>query len=278
MGRFKLLISLFFRFLRFYWKSQTIYDIHSPHVFEFTEKVIEDNRHFYAFTYIESFRDLLKKDERWIKIKDYGAGSKVNSSPKRQVKDVIKNSAIAPATGRKLFKIVHLYKPEILLEMGTSLGISSMYQAAAALKSDFITVEGCPETAQIAAENFEKMGVPQIELLNGPFHEVLPVLLAEIPKLDYLYLDGDHSKGASLQYFELCLAKAHSKSVFIIADIHWSAHMEEAWEEIKKHPKVALSIDLFHFGVLFFDHRTKEKQHYKIVPKWWKPWHLGIWK
>ena len=78
--------------------------------------------------------------------------------------------------------------------------------------------------------------------------------------MDYLYLDGDHSKGASLQYFELCLAKAHSKSVFIIADIHWSAHMEEAWEEIKDH----FSEDL---SKIILEVKERCNKNYKIEQK-----------
>ncbi|MCI5083674.1 MAG: class I SAM-dependent methyltransferase [Saprospiraceae bacterium] len=274
----KLYLRIIKRFLRFYWHAQTIYDIHSPFVFEFAKKVIEDRRLFYAFTFIESYRKELLEDDTLIEIKDHGAGSKVNPASARQIKDLAKNSAISARTGRQLFKIVHLYKPSLILELGTSLGISAMYQAAASLRSGFVSVEGCPNTAEVAQENFELMGVPHIQVFTGPFDEVLPILLPQMEQLDYLYMDGDHREGASMAYFEACLAKATDQSVFVIADIHWSAAMENAWSRMQEHPKVTLSIDTFNYGVLFFGQQFKTKEHYRLVSKWWKPWHIGLWK
>ena len=56
----------------------------------------------------------------------------------------------------------------------------------------------------------------------------------------------------TLEYFNLCLKKIHNETVFVFDDIHWSEEMEEAWNEIKNHSKVRVSVDLFRMGLIFF--------------------------
>jgi hypothetical protein len=40
--------------------------------------------------------------------------------------------------------------------------------------------------------------------------------------------------------------------------------MEKAWEEIKQHPHVTLTIDLFFIGLVFVRQAQKEKEHFVI--------------
>ncbi len=270
--------KLFWRYLKYFWRAKTRYDIHSPFVYELTEKVIEDSRTFYAFSSIESLRQSLLRDRSLLAIKDYGAGSKADKSRRRTVRSLARYAAASPATGRLLFRLVLYCKPSTLLELGTSLGISTAYQAAAALKSLFITIEGCPETAALAARHFQRLNLPSARLMNGTFTEMLPEALQALKRLDYLYIDGDHRRGSCLAYFEQCLAYAHSGSVFVIGDIHWSGEMEKAWGEMRRHPRVSLSIDLFHLGLLFFREEQREKEHFTVINSALKPWRMGFWK
>jgi predicted O-methyltransferase YrrM len=80
---------------------------------------------------------------------------------------------------------------------------------------------------------------------------------------DLIYFDGNHQKKASLHYFEKLLPLAHNDSIFIFDDIHWSREMEEAWEQIKAHPRVRVSIDTFYWGLVFF-RKEQEKEHFTI--------------
>lgn len=272
-------LQFIFRFLRFYWQATTSYRVHSPFVFRFTQEVLDDNRMFYAFPMIENLRRHLLGDTRTLQITDYGAGSKVQKGNHRTVKKIAKYSASSPFYCQILFKTINLYQPKKLLELGTSLGVSTLYQAAALRRfAHFVSIEGCPNIAQLAKENFNEMGANNIDLRIGQFTDQLDTAIQELGTLDYVFIDGDHREASTLAYFEECLAHAHEKSIFVFDDIHWSSDMESAWEKIKAHPRVRLTIDLFHFGLVFFRKENPVKEHYLLVPSRWKPWIMGFFR
>jgi len=90
---------------------------------------------------------------------------------------------------------------------------------------------------------------------------ILSAVITPPDVIDLVYFDGNHQKEPTLNYFHTCLQKAHKNSLFIFDDIHWSDGMEEAWEQIKKHDRVHLTIDLFQFGIVFFE-KEMPKQHF----------------
>lgn len=276
MNFLKLYTGIFYRFAKYYFKAKTKYDVHSPFAFMFVEDVLEDSRYYYAFSAIEALWKLQLQDERPINITDYGAGSKVDPKKTRKIKSLAKYSAVSTSMGRMLFRIVHLYKPRSILELGTSLGLSSLYMAAAARRSRIWTIEGCPEISKLAQQNFQTLGMSNIKQLSGSFDKLLPNVLNNIGQLDFLYLDGDHRPEASFKYFEKCLEYAHNNSIFVIADIHWSKEMENAWEAMKKHKKVHLSLDLYQCGLLSFRKEQREEEHYHLIKSKWKPWRIGF--
>lgn len=108
-----------------------------------------------------------------------------------------------------------------------------------------------------------------ISLKVGNFDELLSAenlsrgIEVVTPGLDLIYFDGNHQKEATLNYFNKLLPLAHNNSVFIFDDIHWSKGMEEAWEEIKAHPRVRVSIDSFFWGLIFF-REEQEKEHFTL--------------
>lgn len=270
------LLRHFFRFLRYYFKARTKYNVHSPFVFDFTESVLEDDRWYYAFSEWEALRRYLLTDRTKLRVTDYGAGSQVQGDRERTLSSLARHSANQPYTCRLLFRIVQKFRPSALLELGTSLGISTGYQAAAALDAKMVTIEGCPNVAHYAAHHFQLMKVKNVSLLEGHFDEMLPIALKELGKLDYLFLDGNHRREPTLRYFKQCLEFAHDQSVFVLDDIHWSGEMEQAWDEVRQHPAVSLSIDLFFFGVVFFRKENQVKEHFSLIPWRWKPWSVGL--
>jgi len=269
-------IQLFFRFLKFYLKAKTRFNVHSPFVFDFTEAVLEDDRWFYAFSEVEKLRDFLKTDQTKIAVTDFGAGSQVTPGKERSLSSLAKYSAKPPLACQYLFKIVDHFKPRTMLELGTSLAISTAYQANAARNARLLTIEGCPNVAIYAKKNLDILQVKNVEQLLGQFDVKLPEALQSMGKLDYLFVDGNHRKEPTLQYFEKCLEHAHDRSVFIFDDIHWSNGMEEAWTTIQQHPSVTLTIDLFFFGIVLFRKENQVKEHFKLVPWIWKPWRIGF--
>lgn len=270
------MLQHFIRFIRYYFKAKTKYDVHSPFVYEFTDQVLEDERWFYAFNEIEAIRQYMLKDKRTIEVRDMGAGSQVLNNKVRSIASLARHSANQAFVCRWLFKMVNLYKPTTLLELGTSLGVSTNYQAAASLNAQMITIEGCPNTAHLAKGNFKLLKTSNVQVLEGHFDETLPKAFQQLGSLDYVFVDGNHREAPTLKYFDACLRHAHENSVFVFDDVHWSKGMEAAWEQIKQHPKVTISIDLFFFGVVFFRKEPKVKQHFTLIPWSWKPWRIGL--
>jgi predicted O-methyltransferase YrrM len=159
--------------------------------------------------------------------------------------------------------LVNPFGSQQILEIGTSLGITTLYLASAHSKSRVVTIEGCPNTAAAAQKNFEKAGTKNIEQVIGEFKKSLPEALSRFTALDFVYFDGNHRKQPTLHYFHECLKLHHESSVFIFDDIYWSSEMSEAWLEIKNHPSVTLSVDLYSTGIIFFRH-PQPRQHFRL--------------
>lgn len=270
-------LNSFRRYWRYYWPAKTRYQVHSPFVFDFVEQVLEDDRHFYAFDHLNNLQSRLEQDERSLNVTDLGAGSKQLKSNERQVREIAKTALSSPFYNRLLYRMVQYYRPETLIELGTSLGLSSLYMAKGNPKARLYTVEGCPQTAAIAFEQFQRLKAENIEPIVGNFDAVLPELINGLQQIDFVFFDGNHRKEPTLRYFEQCLALAHADSIFVFDDIHWSKEMEAAWEAIKAHPKVRLSIDLFEVGIVFFRNEQREREHFRLIRACKKPFAIGLW-
>lgn len=264
------------RRLRFFWKARTRYDIHSPLVAGLVEAVLEDRRNYYAFFDIELARNKWLADDTMILLPKLGAGSTVSDASQRRAGDILRSTAVSPETGRRLFRLARWLRPSTILELGASMGISTAYLAAADSRTPLLSIEGNRAVAQKAQDHLHELGWHQVELIFGLFDEELPAALARLNRLGLLFIDGDHRREAVMKHVRTCLNHRHNDSVFVIADIHWSEGMEEAWNELCALPEVTLSVDFFHFGVLFFKKEIIEKQHFVIVPAHWKPWRMGF--
>ncbi len=250
------------QYLRYRLVSSDEHGLHSPFVFDLYNNVIKDETPFYVFHLIESIRAKMLLSDEKISVHDFGTG-RTSSRKKRSLQFIAKHYVKPAKYGQLLFRLVNRFQPQHVLELGTSLGITTMYLASTSTKSNVITVEGCPNTAAKAAQNFETAGIKNIEQLIGEFSETLPVALKKIPQFDFVFVDGNHRKDATLSYFHLCLSKHTEDSVFIFDDIHWSSEMQEAWKTIQQHEAVTLTIDLFFIGLVFF-RKGIPKQHFVL--------------
>lgn len=264
------------RFLKFYFQAWTQYRVHSPFIFTFCQEVLDDNREFYAFSQLETLREFLIADTSKIEVTDLGAGTQSRLGATRSVRAIAQSALTSPLYCRFLFRTLLLYKPKTILEMGTSLGLSTLYLAKAASQAKIITLEGCPNTAAIAQKNFDRYEATNIELRAGPFQDTLSPSLQDLQTLDFAFIDGNHRQAPTLDYFEQCLVTIDNHSILVFDDIHWSEEMEAAWEQIKAHPRVTASVDLFFMGIVFFRKDFVKKQHFKLVPQGWKPWVMGF--
>lgn len=233
-------------------RSQTRFNIHSPFVFELVTKVINDKKNYLCYAKIEKLRRQLLADERAISVLDLGAGGKTGANDIRKIKTICRKAEKNRKYGQLLFRLVQHFRPETILELGTSLGITTMYLSEGNPKAKVITVEGCPQTLAAAQENFSRYGARNIETVNGNFDVVLAGIAQQNDPLGLVFFDGNHRKAPTLEYFNTCLRHSHNNSVFIFDDINWSEEMQEAWKEIKRHPSVTACVDLFFLGIVFF--------------------------
>ncbi len=239
-------------FLKYLLKSFHLHGIHSPFVFELNEKVFQEKSSFYAFQDIESIRAKLLLTDQKVKVKDLGAGSRKDNGSHRRIKDIAQYALKPAKKAQLMFRLVNHFKPDTILELGTSLGVTTAYLAKACPKAKIISIEGAPEIAKIAQLNLEKLQISNVTQRIDSFEDALQEELSELEKVDFVFFDGNHQKEPTLDYFKQCLDYSDENSVFVFDDIHWSKGMTEAWEEIKKHPKTTISIDLFDLGIVFF--------------------------
>jgi predicted O-methyltransferase YrrM len=242
------------RFIRdnisYYFSAKTKYDIHSPFVFEFVTKVLNQKKASNEqIENIEKIRRDLLHSSLLINVEDFGAGSSSQQTILHKVKDIVKNSSKSSKYANLLYRLINYYKLTNILELGTSAGISSMYMAVAS--GNVVTIEGCPETAKLAGENFNKLGFENIQQRIGNIDELLPEIASQ-QTFDCVFFDANHTEEATIRYFELCLKSIKNESVFIFDDINWSDGMKKAWHNIKQHASVKVTIDLFFMGIVFF--------------------------
>lgn len=238
--------------------------IHSPFLYDFIKNVLQDKKRYDCYSVIEKARERLLQQKGEIEVEDFGAGSAVIKTNKRVVADIARSSLKSKKYARLLFRIVNYYHPKTILELGTSFGVTASYLAAGNKDAKVHTAEGSSAIAEIATRTFERTGTKNIELITGDFKNVLPGLLERLHTIDLAFIDGDHRKESTLNYFQQLLNHSTNSSILIFDDIHWSTGMEAAWSEIKQHPSVTLTIDLFFIGLVFINPDFKIPQHFSI--------------
>ncbi len=263
-------------FLKFYFRATTLYNVHSPFVYEFVDFIFKNklNEDFEKKIKIE--RIALENADQKIEVLDLGAGSKSSKTSKTdKVSRIAKTAVSGKLKSLWLHNICAYFKPKYLLEMGTSLGISAAHLAQNASK--VISLEGNPAIASQAQKVFKNLGIKNIDIVTGNFDETLQKFLEKSARPDMVYLDGNHTYEATLRYFNLLNSSRNQDEMLLIFDdIYWSEGMLQAWKEIKQHRDVTLSIDIYYFGLIFFKTNTVAPKHYSLVPANWKLWHIGF--
>ena len=234
---------------------------HSPFIYSFIKEVLNDNRDFYAYKGIEELRAELVSDNKVIEVEDFGAGSKQNKTKERSIKAIAKSSLKPRKYAQLLFRMVNYYQPKTIVELGTSLGITSSYLASGNTNAKLYTFEGSQAVATIARNNFDRLGLNNINLIEGNFDDTLQPELEKIGSIDFAFIDGNHRYKPTVDYFEQILAKSNDYTIIILDDIHWSKEMEAAWYYVQQHKAVTTTIDLFYIGIVLFRKEFLQTQH-----------------
>ena len=254
------------KFLNYYFRSSNGkgHGTHSPFIFHFISQVLNSHPSYAEYESVEALRNKLVKDKSALTIEDFGAGSTYSKINKRTISAIAKSSAKPKKFGQLLFRIVKQYQPKTILELGTSLGITTTYLSLANPGSTLITLEGSTAVAQKASQHFNEFGLDNISIKQGNFDDTLQGVIEELSSIDFAFIDGNHRQEPTERYFRELLSKTTNESILVFDDIHWSGEMEKAWETIKSHPSVRCSVDLFFIGIVFFRQEFIEKQHFRI--------------
>jgi predicted O-methyltransferase YrrM len=249
-------------YIQFLFKSKNHHGVHSPFVFDLLTKCLYKKTHNQEVDTLKKYRKQLLQNKDIIEVTDFGAGSRIFKSNMRRVSDIAKHAGISRKRSRLLLQLMHYFQFEQVLELGTSLGISTAAMALGNPKSTIISLEGCLETAKIAQQMLDDFHLKNTKIEIGNFEETLPKTLKN-RVFDFIYFDGNHSKEATWHYFENSLSHVHNDSLLLFDDIHWSKDMEEVWERIKNHPKVQVTVDTYQWGFVFL-RKEQQKEHFTI--------------
>lgn len=251
------------KYLSFLAKSTNQHGVHSPFVYGLVTSCIYKKSSPSVEDKLKIFFKRIKQNHTEIRITDFGAGSKYFKNNKRKVSALARKVGISKKYALLLNRLVSHLEVNQALELGTSIGLATMAMCIENKKIKIDTVEGCSEITKVATSQFEHYQIKdQVIVYNENIKNILPVLTST-KKYDLVYVDANHQKEATLDYFEQCLQAKHNDSVFIFDDINWSEAMQETWETIKSHSEVKVTIDLFRWGLVFF-RKEQNKEHFKI--------------
>jgi predicted O-methyltransferase YrrM len=226
--------------------------LHSPFVFDLVSRVFRNITDCDIVFKVEQIRKKMIADRRTILVHDLGSRAESSKEYLRRVSDIAKKSPVTGKYGKFLSNMAAEFGNPLIIELGTSLGISTMYMAASCNETLLLTIEGCQATAAIAKQNFIEAGIETIKIINGSFDEMLPAVLAGGVKPGLVFIDGNHRKEPVIKYFNQIAGISDNRTAVIVDDISYSREMAEAWNEIKLHKKVSVSIDINRMGILFF--------------------------
>ena len=250
-----------FEYIKFLFKSTNQHGVHSPFVYDLVTQCFYDTKNHPEYAQLKSYRTSLLKNNETLTVSDFGSGSRVFKSNSRTVNQIAKHSGTSFKRAKLLFRITNYFKPERLLELGTSLGIATQAMALGNSESVITSIEGCQNSSVVARQQLANFNITNVTLVTGKFEALLPKLTQHT--YDFIFIDGNHNKEATLSYFNQLIETIHNDSIFVFDDIHWSKGMVEAWNTIKNHPKVSVTIDTFFWGFVCF-RKEQVKQNFSI--------------
>ena len=223
--------------------------IHSPRLFDLVQYVIDNPYNYYDYRILEQYRRLLLGEDTVINVTDYGTGV----SGEKTVSRIAAGSLAPPQQAQLIYRIVEDMRPKHILELGTSLALTTAYMAKACGKATVTTLEGCGNIARRARQTLSDLKCHNVSVIEGNIDDTLKAVINRLPGIGILYIDANHTSEALIKYFNTCLPKLTERAIIIIDDIYWSEDMHNGWQCLTEHEKVTANIDLYHCGLLFLD-------------------------
>lgn len=236
--------------------------IHSPLAFNIAQQVLFNKQSYPEYEQMKKvFRQLSHSTER-LSVAEIGGGSRKFSGAEREVKKMARHSSVSLKYGKLLFRLAAYMKPELCLELGTSVGLSALCLALGNPKGRVLTLEGNASLCSFSQKLFREQGLNNITVRQGLFDDLLPGILSDPTTAKLVYIDGNHRYEPTKRYFEQVISQM-TKGLIIFDDIHWSEEMQQAWKEITSDKRSIFSMDLYRMGIICPD-TSITPGHYRI--------------
>ncbi|MEW4924931.1 class I SAM-dependent methyltransferase [Algibacter sp. 2305UL17-15] len=215
-----------------------------------------------AFNNCETYRDKLLIDATEITYEIFSLDETA------LVQDICRKAASKEKWCRFLYYMVKNTENPNILEIGTNLGISGSYmlEAMKGKNGKFITMEGLPQLCSISAAQFSTIVSPSnFEVVQGLYDDTFPKVIEKDITYDLIFIDGNHKKEPTRDYFNALKSKIKQSAIFVFDDIYWSDGMKETWEIIKKDSNVNFSMDMYEQGIVVIDkNESLPKKHFNL--------------
>lgn len=244
-----------------YWRGHAV---HSPFVYHIVRHVITGHHSDAALRQrMEAYRKGLAADSTPLMVGSIGA---VPRPPRlRTVGEIAGQTSTSDKYGRLLSRLAEELQPRGILELGTSMGVSAAYLSAGCPSAKIVSIEGLAEVAAVAERHLHAAGFDNVSVLRGDIDRLLPQALDSLPdgEVDMAFVDANHSRDATMRYFEALAARRARRCLLVFDDIYWSSGMTEAWRAIASDERVMTTIELPRMGLAFFRPGCT-KEHYVV--------------
>jgi hypothetical protein len=238
----------FFSFLSWYTSSKTVFSVHSPRLYDFCNKVVDDERHYYAFDRI-----------------DYVSTSLL---PDKQVK-------ISPQSiGKTLFRIALWWQPSEIISIGPNQEMTAAYLASTNSNCPLHVLDTERPIRDIAYNIWKKIGFTNIRDVFMSSEEVINYISGLNPTKILISIQGGYTSLQVKQWLDHLTLSTPSFMV-IFMGIRSSEANFSAWKNRYGKEASGAWIDLFHLGIWLPEASFLEPVSISICPRKWKPLRLG---
>jgi predicted O-methyltransferase YrrM len=237
---------------------KTKHSLHSPYVYAWYTSI--SSKHHARTKHRE---DRLFLSKNWgTKILEY------NGTRPKKIDSILANEVLPPAWLSMLVQTGTFIGAKKILELGTSIGITTSSLATIPTAALVVTFEKDPNLVEISKDLFlSRASGSIVKVCSGDINSTLLPYLAAMDgePLDLVFVDANHQKAPTLEYVKVLEPYLNSVSWVILDDINHSQEMQDAWKQLRTLNTFDATIDLYRFGILI-KNPNLQKTHYTLFP------------
>ena len=145
--------------------------VHSPFVYWLCEEVFYNQQAFYEFEKLNDLRKKLQNEVTLIPVLDLGAGSQKLAAQERTIAAIARHGISTHHQAELIFRLIHTLRHQTRIELGTSIGLTTLYMQAANNSGNTYTIEGNPALSNFAKNLADEHLYSGIRYLQGNFDQ-----------------------------------------------------------------------------------------------------------